>query len=189
MGIMRVSNSFNFEKKIKSFCQPPHYEIEELDEDSAVVNILDSALDLDDGYHRFFTINLIDDIVQFGMPSPMLFETAETIPDPLSTLLLKINSYSLSGFWCLEEMDEEGSHSFVYTYNVPKISLNKKQFDAIIDELVVGCMVLEEMLDDIMTGRDDDEDDDSDPDDFLDPEDDSENPNWNNHENVDNPKK
>ncbi len=182
MGIIRVSNSFNFEKKIKSFCQLPRFEIEGLDEDSTVVNVLDPELDLDEGYHGFFTIDLIDDIVQFGMPSPLLFETSETVPDLLSTLLLKINSYSLSGFWCLEEMDEEGSHAFVYIYNIPKVSLNKKQFDDIIDELIVECMVLEEMLDDIMTGRNDVEDDDSDPDDFLDPEGDSENPNRNNHE-------
>lgn len=175
MGIMRVSNSFNFEKKIKSFCQLPRFEIEELEENFAVVNIYDPE-DPDGNYHHFMTIDLIDDIVQFGMPSPMLFEPDETIPDSLSTLLLKINSYSLDAFWCLEEMDEEGSHAFVYTYNVPKTSLNKKQFDNIVEELISGCGIVEQLLDDLLGVNDDDDDD---------LEDDSMNLNGNDYEDPD----
>jgi len=178
MGIMRVSNSFNFEKKIKSFCQLPRYDIEELTEDFALVNIHELKLDIEGDYHRFFTIDVADDIVRFGMPSAVLFEADEIIPDSLAAILLKMNSYSFNGFWCLEEIDEEGSHSFVYVYNVPKTSLNKKQFDSIIDELIMECGIFEQLLDDILTGRIDDDDDDDDDD----LEDDSENFDWNDHD-------
>jgi len=181
MGIMRVSNSFNFEKKIKSFCQLPRYDIEELEEDFAIVNILELKSDIEGDHLRFFTIDVVDDIVRFGMPSPVLFEANEIIPDSLSTILLKINSYSSNGFWCLQEMDEEGSHSFIYVYNTPKMSLNKKQFDGIVDELIMGCHIFDQLLDDILTGRIDDDDDDDDDD----LEDDSENFDWNDHEDLD----
>jgi hypothetical protein len=156
MSIIRVSGSFNFEKKIRSFCQSPRYQIDELTEDSATVDIYDP--ESDDDYPRLVSISHTDDIVRFCMPSPtIIIEVDQPVPHSLSTILLKINSFSHDGFWCLEETDDE-SHVFAYIYNVSKTSLNKKQFDNIIDELVKGNKIMEEML--VETDDDDDDDDD-----------------------------
>lgn len=160
MGIIRVSSAFNFEKKIRSFCQSPRCQIDELTEDFAMVDIDDP--ESDDDYPRSVSISNSGDIVRFCMPGPIIIGVDEPMPHPLSTILLKINSFSRDGFWCLEEADDE-SHMFAYVYIVPKTSLNKKQFDNIIDELIKENKIMEEMLENFMAEagilEEDDEDD------------------------------
>jgi hypothetical protein len=171
MSIIRVSGSFNFEKKIRSFCQSPRYHIDELSEDFAMVDIDDP--ESDDDYPRFVSISSSGDIVRFCMPGPVVIEVEEPVPHSLSTILLKINSFSRDGFWCLEETDDE-SHVFAYIYNVSKTSLNKKQFDNIIDELIKGNKIMEEMLEKFMAEEGMREEDDDDLEYLVDEDEDSE---------------
>lgn len=148
MSILRVSNSFNFEKKIKSFCQPPRYDLNKLEDGLAILVVHPDASEKMD--EHIMMIRDIDDILQFSMASHIMIAPGEKIPHHLSTTLLEINSGSLMGFWSLERVDNtEIAFVFSYNNNVSKMLLNKKLFDEVITDMFDSCSDLYQMIETI----------------------------------------
>jgi hypothetical protein len=138
MGILRVSNSFNFEKKIKSFCQPPRYSFSKLEDGLALLVVHPDASERMDGH--VMMVRDIDDILQFSMASRIMVSPSESVPHRLSSTLLEINSGSLMGFWSLERMDNsEIAFVFSYNNNVSKMLLNKHLFDEVVTDMLDNC--------------------------------------------------
>ena len=145
MGILRVSNSFNFEKKIKSFCQPPRYDLSKLEDGLALLVVHPEASEKMD--EHIMMIRDIDDILQFSMASHIMMAPGEEIPHHLSSTLLEINSESLMGFWSLERVDNpEIAFVFSYGNNVSKMLLNKKLFDEVVTDMLESCGSLYQMI-------------------------------------------
>jgi hypothetical protein len=148
MGILRVSSSFNFEKKIKSFCQPPRYELSKLEDGLAFVVVHPHASEKID--EHVLMIRDVDDIVQFSMPSHIMVPPDQRIPHHLSTALLQLNSESLMGFWSLQGTDNEDI-AFIFTYdnNVSKMLLNKNLFDEIVTDMLESCRALYQLIEEV----------------------------------------
>lgn len=156
MGILRVNNKFNFEKKIRSFCKAPQYYLEEIESDTAFIVLLDS-----DGAPKYpVLLYEHEDSVQFCITLGLELEGIEDISESLSTLLLRLNGESNTGFWSLNlsedddtddeiEDDEAGDYEladddmdnknvipmYFYNYIVPKVLLNQNRFDDAIADL------------------------------------------------------
>lgn len=136
MGILRVNNKFDFEKKINSFCKAPQYRLEEIEPSLAMITVLDS-----DGIPKHpVMLRESESTVQFCIALDFEFDEIEEIPNSLSTLLLRLNGQSTTGFWSLdmdgdEEDDEEDFPMFFYNYIVPKVLLNQNRFDDAIADL------------------------------------------------------
>jgi hypothetical protein len=146
MGILRVSNSFNFEKKIKSFCQPPRYELSKFEDAVAIIVVHPDASERMDDH--VMMIRDVDDILQFSMASHIMVMPNEKIPHHLSSALLQINSDSMTGFWSLERMDDSREIAFVFSYNnnIHKMLLNKKLFDEVVTDMFDSCGDLYQMI-------------------------------------------
>ena len=148
MGILRVSGSFNFEKKIKNFCQPPRYELNKLENGLAFVVVHpDAPEEIDE---HVLVIRDIDDIVQFSMPSHLIVSTGQRIPHHLSSVLLQLNSESLMGFWSLEGISTKDiAFIFSYSNNVSKTLLNKYLFDEVVIDMLESCSELYQLIEEI----------------------------------------
>ena len=145
MGILRVSNSFNFEKKIKSFCQPPRYEIDEISDEVAFIS-MEHLSESEAIAPHLLTLHNFPDMVRFNMPSLIVVPNADEVPHKLSTMLLNVNAESMLGFWCLGETEDD-QFVFAYSCHVPKISLNKKLFDETVAILLSNCNRLYQIID------------------------------------------
>lgn len=145
MGILRVNNSFNFEKKIKSFCQPPRYDLSKLEDGLAFLVVHPHESEKID--EHILMIRDLDDIVQFSMSSHIMVPPDQKIPHQLSTMLLQINSESLMGFWSLQGTDNEDI-AFIFTYdnNVSKMLLNKNLFDEVVADMLESCGMLYQLI-------------------------------------------
>jgi hypothetical protein len=134
MGILRVNHSFNFEKKIKNFCQSSRYKLDEIDADMAFVKVEEED-------HKYpVVIRDMEDMVQFSVAISLPIPTDdENFPFPhlLSTMLLQINGHSQIGFWSLEE-DQNDELMYMYNCNYSKVLINKQQFDEAIDDLITN---------------------------------------------------
>lgn len=153
MGILRVNSSFNFEKKINSFCKAPRYHIDELRDGLAFLVVEE------DEQKYPVMIRDIGDTIQFSIAINLVITSDMEIPHALSTILLKINGENATGFWGLEEDDEDKSSMYLYNYNISKNLLNKLQFDQAIDDLISNYELFYEFFDEIEQQFDDFEED------------------------------
>lgn len=152
MGILRVNNSFNFEKKIGGFCKAPQHKIEQLQDGFAFL-----IIQKEDAQYPVM-IRDIGDMVQFSIAIDMVITSDMEIPHSLSTVLLKLNGESLTGFWGLEEGEDENKETsamYLYNHNIPKYLLNKSLFDQTIEDLISNYELFYELLDEIEQQFDD----------------------------------
>lgn len=131
MGILRVSHSFNFEKKINSFCKATRYQLDEMGEDFAFIAV--------QGADCLYPVVIrdIEDVLLFSISINVPISEDDEIPHLLSTFLLQLNADTIKGFWSLEE-DEDDNLFYTYNHISPKLFVNKQRFDEIIDDLILN---------------------------------------------------
>lgn len=128
-----------FERTIRAYCNQIGWTISEINKGRAILKF-----DGDSEYIQ--TVYIIDynGIIEFSVPSMLLFSSYDEIPHQLSTILLCLNSKYRIGEWCIENISDKLVFSIMY--NCGFESLDRQSFEDIVTNLVGVCDKFEQSI-------------------------------------------
>lgn len=132
-------SSANFVSTVQKYCKSIGWNISEIDSRKAILKFSASS-------GRVQTVYIIryDSTLEFSVPSMAAFDSEDSVPHFISTLLLKRNSSRKFGFWSIEEIG--GKHVFSAMHNAELELMDAPYFQKIVTALVSDCDEFETML-------------------------------------------
>jgi hypothetical protein len=118
-----------FRTLIESITSEMDWEISEIDDESAVIE-----LDAESGSEMTLYASSDEETVEFDVPSLAVMEKESDIQGNVSTFLLKRNADLRVGAWVLEEVDDGWCYSVMYNEDLEV--LQKMAKDGIISNLI-----------------------------------------------------
>ena len=121
-----------FEQLIRKFCTELGWRISEIDNRHAIIKF-----NMNSGRVQTLFIVRFETTLEFSVPSGLVFNSENSIPDRVSTFLLKSNSERKIGFWSIETIQKK----FVYSimHNVEIALIDRSYFERVVQVLVNEC--------------------------------------------------
>jgi len=140
--------SVNFRHAIQECCKRIGWQIADLNENRALLRFETGM-----GRTQNLFILRYDSTLEFSAPSTIQFETEDQIPNHLLIMLLRRNTESKIGFWCIETLDGKLTSSYMHNADLSRI-VDVEYFADVAQFLVRECEEVEEMANKmIRTGR------------------------------------
>lgn len=129
----------NFQSTITKFCGEHGWKIAEIDDRHAVLRF-----SMESGRHQTLYIIRYESTLEFSVPSNAAFDSEDSLPHELSTLLCKRNAQKKIGFWCIEEI--QGKLVYSYMHNVELKLMDSEFFGRVVRACVKECDDFEGMI-------------------------------------------
>lgn len=125
----------NFSLAIQNYCQQLGWIVKDIDSLNDSTLIVKFPADFGTA-HTVFIIRH-KEILEFSVPSGLVFRSMDEVPNKISTLLLSDNCTSRLGFWCLEEIG--GRHTFSILHQAEIRLMNPQYFRSVVLTLFKKC--------------------------------------------------
>jgi hypothetical protein len=139
MGFAALFSGVNFSGTIKKYCSANDWSIADLDNKRATLKFR-----MNSGRRQTVYIIRYESTLEFSVPSMAIFESENSIPHYLSTLLLKRSAQRKVGFWCIETIN--GKHVFSCMHNAEMELIDSNYFAKVVRALINECDAFEETL-------------------------------------------
>jgi hypothetical protein len=139
MSLEALFSSVNFSNTIKKYCSANGWKIAELNNERAILRF-----SMNSGRNQSLFIIRYESTLEFSVPSIAVFDSEESIPHYLSTILLKRSSQVKIGFWCIEEIG--GKQVYSYMHNAELQLIDSNYFARVVRALITECDNLEGIL-------------------------------------------
>ena len=132
MSFEALFSGVNFAKTIKNFCAANGWKIADLNDKRAILRF-----SMDSGRDQTLYIIRYETTLEFSVPSMAAFDSEDSIPHFLSTILLKRSTERKFGFWCIEQIG--GKHVYSHMHNAEMQLINSDYFAKIVRALINEC--------------------------------------------------
>lgn len=139
MGLEALFSSVNFVSTIQKYCAANGWKIANLNNGRAILRF-----NMSSGRTQTLYIIRYDTTLEFSVPSGAQFNSEDSIPHFLSTILLKRSSEKKIGFWCIEQI--EGAHVYSCMHNAEMQLIDSNYFAHVVMALIKECDEFEEIL-------------------------------------------
>jgi hypothetical protein len=139
MGFEALFSGINFANTIKKYCAANGWKIADLSNELAMLRFSMSS-----GRSQTLYIIRYESTLEFSVPSAAVFDSEDSIPHFLSTLLLKRSSEKRIGFWCIEQIG--GKHVYSCMHNAELQLIDSNYFTRVARALINECDDFEEVL-------------------------------------------
>jgi len=129
----------NFAKTIKTYCAANSWNIAKLNSNQAILRF-----GMDSGRDQTLYITRYETTLEFSVPSIAIFDSEDSIPHYLSTLLLRRSSEKKIGFWCIEHLG--GKYVYSCMHNAEMQLIDNDYFTKVVIALISECDDFEEAL-------------------------------------------
>lgn len=136
-SLSRLFVEANFRQMIQRWCSQQGWNITEMNEDQAILQLRVPA-----GRTQRVFIRKEDNSLEFFVPSAFQFTSIDAVPHYISSLLLKRNSEKNIGLWSIEKIDNQ--QSYAYRYRVELEDIDSSHFASVVRALIDECDELEE---------------------------------------------
>lgn len=139
MSLESLFSGVNFANTIKKYCAANGWKIADLNNQRAILRFGMSS-----GRTQTLYIIRYDTTLEFSVPSMLEFDSEDSIPHFLSTILLKRSAEKKIGFWCMEKIGGK----FVYScmHNAEMQLMDSNYFAKVIRALINECDDFEGVL-------------------------------------------
>ncbi len=133
----------NFRTTLKQYASQNAWEIAEIDDEHAVF-----TFEIEESGRQYeVDVARYDTALEFWVPSSIEVEADKDVPQEVAVTLLKRNSESKVGFWCLAETDDGLFLGCMHNAEVQL--LTAEYFQDIVSALIDECDDLEQALEDL----------------------------------------
>jgi hypothetical protein len=136
-----------FKDAMKDFAKEIEWELSDVDDESAAFD-----LETEDGNEHTLYLEYDKETLAFSIPSDFSCDRERDIPDELSTTLLKRNATLETGFWAIEEIEDEWTYILYHSQKLPNqdfdLDLDAKTFQNIVEEMIGEVEEVNELLED-----------------------------------------
>jgi len=139
MGLETLFSGVNFANTIKKYCAANGWKIADLNDKRAILRFSMSS-----GRDQTLYIIRYESTLEFSVPSGAAFDSEDSIPHLLSTLLLKRSSERKIGFWCIEQIG--GKHVYSCMHNAEMQLIDSNYFAKVVMALINECDDFEGVL-------------------------------------------
>jgi len=117
---------------IRETAETMQWSLDEVNETGAVLHF-----PMPSGRTQVLRILRFDGTLEFSVQSMAVFESEESVPHYLSTVLLKVNARHTIGFWCIQEI--ENKLVFSVMHNAELQHLDRQYLINIVGVLTEQC--------------------------------------------------
>ncbi len=128
-----------FKQTIKRYCAHQGWQIADLRSEAAKLRFR-----MDSGRSQIVYIIKYGTTLEFSCPSAVAFDSVDEIPHLGSTLLLMKSRTKKIGFWCIEEINNRQTYS--YMHNAELSLIDSEYFAKVVRALIRECDAFEESL-------------------------------------------
>ena len=139
MGFEALFSGVNFANTIMKYCAVNGWKIADLNNERAILRFSMSS-----GRNQTLYILRYESTLEFSVPSMAAFDSEDSIPHFLSTLLLKRSSEQKIGFWCIEQIGRE--HVYSCMHNAEMQLMDSNYFARVVRALINECDDFEDVL-------------------------------------------
>lgn len=139
MSFESLFSGVSFPKTIKKYCAANGWRIADLNSKRAILKF-----NMSSGRRQTLYIIRYDSTLEFSVPSGAAFDSEDSIPHYLSTLLLQRSSKRKIGFWCLEQIG--GKHVYSCMHNAEMKLIDSNYFASVVRALIKECDDFEEVM-------------------------------------------
>lgn len=138
-GLAALFSGVNFKSTVQKYCAQNGWKIAEINNERAILKF-----GMESGRSQTLYIIRYASTLEFSVPSIAIFDSEDSVPHYLSTLLLKRNSEKKIGFWCIEQIG--GKHVFSFMHNAELQLLTSDYFGSVVRVLIGECDNFEGVL-------------------------------------------
>jgi hypothetical protein len=139
VGLAALFSGVNFSGTIRKYRNANDWTIADLDNKRAVLQFRMAS-----GGRQTLYIIRFESTLEFSVPSMAAFDSEDSIPHYLSTLLLKRSAQSKIGFWCIEKINSR--HVYSCMHNAEMDLIDSNYFAKVVRALINECDVFEGIL-------------------------------------------
>jgi len=139
MGLEALFSGVNFAGTIRRYCGANGWKIADLNNERAILRF-----SMNSGRNQTLYIIRYESTLEFSVPSIAGFDSEDSIPHFLSTLLLKRSSENKIGFWCIEKIG--GKHVYSCMHNAEMQLIDSNYFARVVRALISECDDFEGIL-------------------------------------------
>ena len=121
-----------FEALVRGTAAAQGWALDDANEKGAVLHF-----DMPSGRTQVLRVLRFDSTLEFSVQSMAIFDTEDSVPHYLSTVMLKVNARHKIGFWCIQEI--QGKMVFTVMHNVEQEHLERQHFVNIVTVLTEQC--------------------------------------------------
>lgn len=128
----QLFSGVNFKITIAKYCQNQGWVIADSNDKRVILKF-----SMNSGRTQTLYIIRYDTTLEFSVPSALMFDSLDSIPHYVSTLLLKRSSVKKFGFWCIETIG--GKEVFSCMHNAEQQLIDSDYFAQVVRALINEC--------------------------------------------------
>jgi hypothetical protein len=128
-----------FRSLIQFYCNQLGWKVADVNGKRAIIRFV-----MQSGNTQVLFIVRYDYTLEFSVPSAISYQSTDTVPGWMSTMLLAENSQHKIGFWCLEEIDNKQVVSIMH--NVQMDIMDIEYFQLVVKNLLLACDKFEQEI-------------------------------------------
>lgn len=137
--LAQLFSGTNFRSTIQRYCNDHGWKIYDLNDKRAILKF-----NMDSGRTQTLYIIKFESTLEFSVPSGFSFDTVDSVPHQISTLLLKRSSEKKIGFWCIEQIG--GKQVYSCMHNAELELIDSRYFASVVRALILECDELEGVI-------------------------------------------